>query len=148
MMNRLLVKILTIVSGVVLVSCASSHIIVGTPRPPITPAMVKLYLAPPTKYEQIAIIEASSKNSWAVGSQAKMDKGIQRLKEEAASLGANGILLQGVGEQNAGAVGTSIGSATAYGAGNTATAYGTGLAISSSTSRKSGQGIAIYVIQE
>ena len=40
---------------------------------------------------------------------------IERLKDEAASLGANGILLEGVGGQQTGTVGTGFGSATANG---------------------------------
>jgi hypothetical protein len=141
-------KTLVIVSIAILTSCASSHIIIGTPRPPINPANVKIYTVPPAKYEQIAIIEASSKSSWAASDQGKIDKVIERLKEEAAALGANGILLQAVGEHSTGAVGTGFANATAVGAGNRVNAFGTGSSFFASVLHKNGQGIAIYVMQD
>ena len=70
-----------------------------------------------------------------------MNKVMERLKDEAASLGANGILLEGVGEQQAGAVGTGFGSATANGN----TAYGTGFGLSANAFMKTGKGLAIFV---
>src|SRR5581483_11364981 len=85
-------KMRTLVRGIQLLafgaalSCASSHVLVGTPRAPISPDQVKLYLHPPTKYEEIAVLEASSKSSWAVTDQGKTNKVIERLKAEAAKL--------------------------------------------------------------
>jgi uncharacterized protein YbjQ (UPF0145 family) len=76
--------------------------------------------------------------------QQKMDKAIERLKVEAAKLGANGILLQGSGNQAVGSVGTAFGSATATGS----SAYGTGVGISGNIVVKAANGIAIYVTQE
>jgi len=97
--------------------------------------MVKLYNKPPVKYDEIAIIDSSSKNSWAVTDQGKVDVAIERLKEEAANLGANGILIQLTGDISTGSVG--VGSATAYG-------YG----ISSSILHKAAKGLAIYVYEQ
>lgn len=116
---------------------ASSHIIVGKTRAPISPEEVRLYSKPPTNYEEIAIVDSSSKNSWAVTDQGKIDVAIQRLKEQAASIGANGILINVTGDIATGAVG--VGSANAYG--NTAFGYG----ISSSVLHKAAKGMAIYV---
>jgi hypothetical protein len=87
---------------VLLAGCASSHVLVGKKRPPITPEQVQIYLQPPTKYEVVALVEASSKSSWAVSDQGKMNKVIERLKIEAAALGANGLLLQGTGSESTG----------------------------------------------
>lgn len=110
-----------------LVGCAAeSHVIVGTVRPPISPDQVKIYLQPPRVFEKIAIIDASSQSSMAFTQQQKMDKAIARLKDEAAKLGANGILLQGTGSQAVGSVGTGFGSATATGSSE----YGTGVGVS------------------
>jgi hypothetical protein len=86
---------------------ASSHVLVGTQRPPIPPDQVRLYTHPPEKFEEVAILEATSKHSISPGDQRKIDKVIERLKEQAAALGANGILLEGLGEQYAGSVGTA-----------------------------------------
>jgi len=123
---------------------AQSHIIVGKVRPPISPDQVKIYLAPPKAYEQIAVIDASSQGSMAFTQQQKMDKAIQRLKEEAAKVGANGILLQGSGSQSAGSVSSGFGTATASGN----SAYGTGVGVSGNILMQAANGIAIYVTQE
>ena len=136
---------LALIAGWLLVGCAAqSHVIVGKVRPPISPDQVKIYLAPPRAYEQIAIIDASSQGSAAFTQQQKMDKAIQRLKAEAASVGANGVLLQGAGNQPVGSVGSGFGTATATGN----TAYGTGLGVSGTVFVKAANGIAIYVTEE
>ena len=121
---------------------ATSHVITGQPRDPIDPAKVTLYTKAPPNYEEIAIIEASSRNSFSLGAQAKMDTVIARLKEEAASLGANGVLLQNTSsDRGHGGVGTGVGVSSGGG-----TYVSTG--IYTSTSSTSGQGIAIYVPEE
>jgi len=135
MKNNLNFLVFTLI-GFILIGCAaSSHIIVGQKRPPISPAMVKLYNKPPVNYDEIAIIDSSSKNSWAVTDQGKVDVAIERLKEEAANLGANGILIQLTGDISTGSVG--VGYATTYG-------YG----ISSSILHKTAKGLAIYVYEQ
>lgn len=120
-----------------LAACQSSHVLVGAPRPPIDPSEVKVYLQPPNQYEQVALLEASSAASGAFTRQQKTDKVISRLKAEAAALGANGVLMQGMGNEYAGSVGT--GSANAYG--NSAFAAG----FSAPIFNKAGTAIAIYV---
>ena len=124
-----------------LAGCASSHMMIGNPRPPISPSEVHIYLHPPAKYEEIAVLDTSSKGSFAFTSQQKMDVVVERLKEEAAKLGANGILLQSEGEQYAGSVGTGFGTATA--SGNSASGVSTG--VSAAAFVKAASGIAIYV---
>ena len=81
------VVVLMVFAAVTLTGCASSSssILVGKARAPISPDDVKLYLRAPAKYEEIAMIESSSKASMAVSDQAKTDVSIQRLKEEAAT---------------------------------------------------------------
>jgi len=75
-----------------------SHIFVGSKREPTSPTDVKVYLDYPESYEKIALVDAGSNFSfkdpvilfvW----QSKMNKALERLKIEAASLGANGILI-------------------------------------------------------
>jgi hypothetical protein len=90
-----------------LTACATtSHVITGTPRAPIDASAVSIYSTAPAAYVEIASIDASSRMSGAFGEQAKMDVVIARLKKEAASLGANGVLLQGTGSEYGGGVGT------------------------------------------
>ena len=133
----------TIALASILAGCATphSHVLVGTQRAPIPPDQVRVYLHPPARYEEVAIIDASSRESLAFTDQQKMDRVIERLKEEAAGLGANGILLEGVGDQQAGTVGTGFGSATATGN----TAYGSSFGFSAAAFMKTGEGLAIFV---
>ena len=101
-----------------LVGCATSKVVVGEKRRAISSNAVKVYLAPPPcNVEHIALLEASSRNSFAVGDQGKMNKAIARLKDEAAKLGANGILLGGTGSETTGALvsGSTPGYAIALG---------------------------------
>ena len=72
-----------------------------------------------------------------------MDKAIARLKEEAAKLGANGVLLQGVQDQQTGSIGTGVGSSS-YGP---SSSTGVGVGGSFAISNKAAHGIAIYVPQ-
>ena len=133
--------LLALLPGLVLLAaCANtSHVITGTPRPPIDPGQVKIYSTLPANYEEIAVIDASSRSSFAFGDQKKMDAVVQRMKKEAAALGANGVLLQSTGSEYAGGVGTGVG--TGIGAGGIS--IGTG--IFSSSEARTGRGLAIYV---
>ena len=75
-----------------------SHIVVGETREPIHPSNVKIYLDYPEEYEKIALIDAGSDFAFKDPAilfdwQKKMDKAMERLKIEAAQLGANGILI-------------------------------------------------------
>ena len=125
-----------------LLACVSSHVLVGTQRPPIPPDQVHIYLRPPPQhYEEIAILDTSSKHSFSISAQGKTDAVIRRLKGEAAKLGANGVLLEEVGNQASGAVGTGVGASTSGGHAS----FGIGLSTSSTTFQKYGTGLAIYV---
>jgi hypothetical protein len=127
-----------------LLGCAtSSHVMIGTARPPISPESVRVYVQPPEKYEEIATLDTSSQGSFAITSQQNMDKAIARMKEEAAKLGANGILLQGVQDQQSGAIGTGVGSSS-YGPGSST---GVGVGGSFGIYNKVAHGIAIFVPQ-
>lgn len=132
-------------SGALLIAglggCASSQIVlVGQPRPAILPAQVQIYLQPPEfPYREIANLSASSRGSLAVTTAAKMDKVVTRLKEAAASVGANGVLLHGVSDQTAAALGAGIGTDSSR------SPYVRGVGTSVLFSREAGDGIAIFV---
>lgn len=129
------------VAGSVLAGCASSSALVtGTARAPIPVERVKLYTQAPRKYQEIAVLESSSRNSWSFSDQAKLDAVIRRLKEEAAKVGANGVLLQGTATQGSGAIGTGVGG---FGG-----SVGVGLGTSIELERKIGRGLAIWVEEE
>src|SRR3984957_11312576 len=89
----------------VLAACATSHVMLGKARPPISPDQVQIFdRPPPGPYQEIARLDTSSQGSFSFGAQAKTDAVIKRLKAEAAKLGANGVILQGIGDQSAGSV--------------------------------------------
>jgi hypothetical protein len=122
--------------------CVTSHVIVGKVRPPISPDLVQLYLHPPAgKYEEVALLDSSSKHSFSFTAQGKTNAVITRLKADAAKLGANGILLNGVSDQATGSVSSGFGSATSSGH----SAIGFGVGTSGTVFVKSGSGLAIYV---
>jgi len=93
-------------------ACApSSHVLVGKARPPIAPALVTVYSqAPQQQFEEIAVLNASSKSMFNAGGQRSTDKVVERLKMEAAQLGANGIILEGFDQTQSGSIGTGVGS--------------------------------------
>jgi len=126
-------KFLTVLSifCIVLFGCATgSTIITGEARPAIDPSMVRIYLDPPTQFETIGLIEASSDVEFS--RQAAQDRVINELRNRAAGIGANGILLVGTGVQSGDTVGFVSG----------------GVLFTTTGSRITGHGRAIYVIQE
>jgi len=134
--------LLAMLTTIAIAGCATSHVMVGQARPPISPDQVRIYLRPPaSKYEEIALLDTSSKGAFAFSAQGKTDAVMERLKGEAAKLGANGILLEGVGDQAGGSVGSGFANATA--SGHSATAFGFGS--SATVYHKKGNGLAIYV---
>lgn len=131
-------SLLTALLTISLAGCAtSSHVLVGEQRAEIAPSEVAVYAEVPDGAEKIAILSASSKNSWAVTNQGKMDKVVERLKKQAAKLGANGIVIGDIGDTSIGAVGISSGT---YGGGST---FGSTVMVS--PTHKSGQALAIFV---
>jgi hypothetical protein len=111
-----------------LVACASgSAILTGTKREPLESSQVKLYLDPPAKYEVIALVKASSDAGWT--EQDSVDYAVQELKNQAAKLGANGVLLVASGESTTALVG----------------GHGTGFIYGIPVTSKTVTGKAIYV---
>src|SRR5271167_924765 len=94
-----------------LAACASSDslVMVGAARPAISPAEVKIYSHPPAVYEEIALLNASTSHMFTPGGQKTIDEVIEKLKEQAAKLGANGVLLEGFSDRQTGSVGTGVG---------------------------------------
>jgi hypothetical protein len=99
------------VIGILASGCATgSAVVTGLKRPPISPDSVRLYSSPPQHpYEEIAIISANSYWSWAWNEQAKMDTATREIREKAAKLGANGIILKSLGSEAITGAGMSFG---------------------------------------
>jgi hypothetical protein len=101
MLNRRSGTLVVVALG--LAACATSHVMIGQARPPISPEEVQIYTRPPTvPYEEIARLQTSSSGSFSFTAQRKTDAVINRLKAEAAKLGANGVLLEGMSDRASG----------------------------------------------
>lgn len=87
-------------------ACATATVIpVGNVRAPIDPAQVRIYAQPPPHYEVVAILTGNSQLEGT--GQAGVNDVIKKLKQEAAKLGANGVLIAGMGQQYQGSFGGS-----------------------------------------
>ena len=128
-------------SACLISGCATRPIIVGQVRAPISPAAVRVYQVPPRHFEEIAIIDSPAGTSWIFADRPSMELGISRLREQAAALGANGVLLQRVYDVSAG--GLSIGGGGFGYSGNTF--YGGGGAVGGPLINHRVQAVAIYV---
>lgn len=123
-------------------ACATSHVMIGKARPAISPEEVRIYDRPPqTAYEEIARLDTSSQGSFSFTAQRKTDAVIKRLKIEAAKLGANGVLLEGIGDRTTGSIGTGGGGDSFSGG----SSFGGGIGLSAGLKSKVGGGLAIYV---
>lgn len=139
-----LLPVATCACTLLLQACASSsHVMVGQARAPISPDQVRVYLEPPPHYEQIAALDASSGGFFG-SDQSKMDSAVGKLKEEAAKLGANGVLLQAVENQQSGSIGVGVGGASVGGN----SAHGGSVGGSGGMYSKLAKALAIYVPAE
>jgi len=126
----------------VLAACASSHVLTGSPRPPIDPSQVRIYYGPPPGgYEEIALLETNS-GALTYGEQNKTDAILAKLRTEAARLGANGVLFQGTADSY-GRGGASVGVGGGRVGGSSFSSAGVGVNIS--PRQKYAKGIAVYV---
>jgi hypothetical protein len=125
-----------------LAACASDTIVLtGTARPPISAVDVKIYSQPPAAFEEIAILNASKSSAFTTGGQKTVDKVVAGLKEQAAKLGANGIILEGFSDRQTGSVGSGVGSSSV----SSNSAVGVGVGGSLGIYKKTGHGRAIFV---
>lgn len=117
--------------------CAStSKVMLGQARAPVDPATVQIYSTPPAGSQEIAQLESAS--AVGFGTQGQTDAAVMRLKREAAALGANGVILMGVGSSGS-PVGMSVG------AGSYGSQVGGGVGIGIPTTQKRAAGVAIWV---
>ena len=125
-----------------LAACATSHILTGQPRAPIDPAQVRVYFdPPPAGYEEIALLETRS-GAFTYGEQNKTDQVIDKLRVEAAKLGANGVLFQGTSD-SWGGTGVSVGAGGGSYGGSSFSSGGIGVSVT--PTQKYARGVAIFV---
>jgi hypothetical protein len=127
-------------------SCAASsdYVLVGHPRTPISPDEVRVYWQPPPVFEEVAAVDSSSGASLSSG-RAKADRAIEALRRQAAKLGANGLVVQDVEDDEGGTVGAEVGKDyTSQGAPTSVDVH----ASSNLFNAKLAHGMAIYVPPE
>jgi hypothetical protein len=134
--------VITALSGCTIMD--GNAIITGNTRIATSPSEVRLYRIAPENYEEIAIVSASAGHDFKKNS-ILINEAIQRLKVEAAKVGANGIILTEIDERDAPSVTTTYGSATATGSGRTAYATGNATSVNRGDSYTRLNGVAVYV---
>jgi hypothetical protein len=128
--------------SLVVAACASSApVIVGQVRPAIPIDQVKVYSHPPPAFEEIATLNASSRKAFSPGGPQQIDKVVEQLKQQAAQLGANGIILEGFSDTQSASVGTGA-SSQSY---SRNSSVGLGVGGSFGIFKKTGRGRAIFV---
>jgi len=136
---------IAVVLALVLSGCASvSHTIVGRVRPPINPGEVEVFRSPPQHYEEVALLDASSVGGFGHPSRAATGEAIYFMKEEAAKLGANGVLLTGMGERYHGDIGIGVGG-WGFSSGHSYVSGGGSVGVGGPVTQAGIEGIAIYV---
>ena len=127
-------------SILLLAGCANTHrVMLAPPRPAITVEQVKVYHVAPSRFEEIARLESSS--AIGFGTPGQTDAALLRLRREAAKLGANGVLLLGVGSV---APPVSVGVGTGVHRSHVGVYGGFGIP----TTQRQAVGVAIHVIEE
>jgi hypothetical protein len=127
-----IVVLAILISGV---GCSTgSHVATGEQQPEETakPVEVRLYHTPPKQYQELGLVSAESVGWWSA--QGETEKGIARLKKEAAKLGANGVILTNRGTKNNGSAGQINPQ--------------TGTYVTANATSSTFEGIAIRVIEE
>jgi hypothetical protein len=143
------ISLLVALAAAIVTGCTimdGGAIVTGNTRAPISSAEVRLYRSAPGNFEEIAIVSASAGHDFKKSSSL-MNSAIERLKEEAAKVGANGVILTEIDERDAPSVITSHGTATATGTGGSAYATGNATSISRGDAYTRIRGVAIYVSQ-
>jgi len=105
-MHRYLSLLLLSISLFIIKACYPvSYIVVGETKSPINHNEVVVYADFPESFEKIAIMESASDLalkdiSILFTDQQKTNKALERLKKEAALLGANGLVIQDMSSIN------------------------------------------------
>jgi hypothetical protein len=93
-MNKTTIKsAVGLLAFLAIAGCADgTSVVTGQPRPAIVPTQVQLYVTPPeAPFEVIALVSAQSSSGWT--NQQSIDYAVDELKNQAAAVGANGIIL-------------------------------------------------------
>lgn len=143
-------SLLGLLTLTLLTGCQTSHLVVGNERAPTSPEEVVLYTSPPNApYENVALISTGSAFSWSLSEQSKLNVVIRRLKEDAAKLGANGLIVTWLGDEYLGTLQSGSFNATATDQGLYQTrVQGNTSSTSVPVFVKKGEATAIYIAPE
>ncbi len=114
----------------------TQRVLLHDPLPAVAVEQVRVYAAPPASYREIARIETAS--GIGFGTQGQTDAAIEKLRREAAAVGANGVLLLGIDT-----VGAPVG--IGIGAGSFGSHGGAFGSVGIPTAQRRAVGIAIHV---
>ena len=132
-MKSLFSLLMLVIFSVNLGGCASgTTLVTGVKREAISFEQVKIYHTPPTNYEVIAAVKASSEMGWT--DQGSLDMAVEEIKKQAAKVGANGIVLEKMGKESSGSYGNFF-----------SNGYGGGFFVSGEDYSQVVSGTAIYV---
>lgn len=95
--------LLSLFLPLILTGCASAsgtYLITGTQREAIGAESVVIYTEFPAQYEIIGIVTASSDAGWT--EQDSLNYAVAELKNQAAKIGANGVVIENMGETSSG----------------------------------------------
>lgn len=99
--------VMVMAAALALSACASAtSIVTGTTRAAIAPEQVRIYTEMPAGAEIVAIVSATSRTGFTP--QQSQNYAIGELKEKAARLGANGILIESAGQGSGPVVGVPV----------------------------------------
>ena len=115
---------------------------VGKARAPINPDNVQVYWEAPRKYDRIAVITKGGGGAWMFDNSNQVDAAIDKIKVEAAKVGANGIILTAIQEKSGGGVSIGVGG-FGFPGGNVG--VGGGTSVYAPIMHKTVQAEAIYV---
>jgi hypothetical protein len=125
-----------------LVGCAaSSQLITGMPRSQVSIDQVKVYTQAPPSFDEIAVLTASRSSISTAGGERAIAKMIEKLRAQAALLGANGLLLDNFSDSKPFSLGTGVGADTYTHNGSVSLGLGGSLGMI----KKTTQGRAIFV---
>jgi uncharacterized protein YbjQ (UPF0145 family) len=130
-----------LVAGLLTACAPASHVLTGVARPPISAARVTVYATAPPQFQEIAVLHAHRKTLFNAGAERSTDKVVERLKAEAAKLGANGLILEGFDQTQTGSIGSDAGTDSYSAHGTISLGFGASVGIFSTT----GKGRAIFV---
>ncbi len=129
-----------------LAGCASSSTRLLAPaRPALSPADVRVYRTAPPRYQEIALLDATSGARFFRGSPQGEAEAIARLQAEAARVGANGVLITSLGDRASGMLGVGVGGGGISGGRRSVVAGGGSVSGAAPIVSNAAQGIAIYV---